>query len=324
MPVEAQELPTPGRAGRLERQIPDLLTALDLTLFREGDGLTRPVTIQGEPGSGKSTVLFELFRLQLGRLVQFGHGWIPVFIAAHDISRDAIDRCATLAQFLKQQLDTRATSESEFASLICGSLHSYRCLIIIDGLDEITNRSSYEHICRRLNALLEEEWRNTPAWNRYLVSCRSDDNQRLIAGRLLSIKPVPFTHVIRYLLRKAKGARRQTERYKELLGIVRQLKNARVSRLLLNYFSNPYLLSLIIEYYKDLAAPPATHLRHVFEQVLEREIRKPLQPFETFDSTEQRGGLRPYLTSLLLLTVSRTWSLRSVTRTRLAISSTGI
>jgi hypothetical protein len=242
--------------------------------------------------------------MQFARLSKYGQGWIPVFVSAHDISREMIDGCVDLQTFLRTQLGVDGTHNpkshtADFGVLVNDSFDRYRFLIIIDGLDEITDRPSYEHISRKLNALLETSWNSTGSWHRYIVSCRSDDNQRLISGRLVSIKPVSFRRLVKYLKRRARTLRARPGKRRELQNIITQLKHARVNRLLLNYTGNPYLLSLIIEYYKDLEAPPATHLRHVFEHVLERELRKPMQPHEGQASIDQRGGLRPYLTSIL-------------------------
>jgi hypothetical protein len=131
LPVSAEELPTPEVSGPLRRNITNLLTALDLALFQDKERLGRPVTLQGEPGSGKSTVLFELYRLQLARLQRYKHGWIPVLISAHEISRQMIDQCQSLSQFVETLVSDAVTDQdlsTEFANIIDLHFSDYRFL----------------------------------------------------------------------------------------------------------------------------------------------------------------------------------------------------
>lgn len=317
IPLRAEEGESLGTGWSTPGNIEDLLYYLDINYFWKVSGRLQPITLQGEPGAGKSTLIFELYRQSANRLLQQKQGWIPLLIFAHNLSWETLNKHASLKEFLIDYFTQTArysngVGYTKMAELLSYFYDELQFLIIIDGLDEIPNRHRYEEMTKKLNQLLEAEWKTpTPkrTVNRYLVTCRSDDNQRLIASRLITLLNLDYENVLKHLKRlRSMYRRRGDSKEKEISNIIEGLETSKSRRLLQNYIHNPYLLSLIRTYYREFAAEPAETLDEVFRgvlnkifrDVLDRELLKSLGAFEAEElKRKRRGDLSSYLISLL-------------------------
>ena len=305
--LKAEESITASNANPSRGRIDNLLLFLDLEFFVNTDRFAQPITLQGEPGSGKSTLIFELYRQQAMRLREKKQGWIPLLVFAHELSWKILESQVSLQGFL---LDYFSRSYEEYdkegyktiANLIRDYYDELQFFIIVDGLDEIANRPLYERMAKKLNELLEAEWNKPNDFqraNRYLISCRTDDNQRLITSRLITLFPLEYQEILRHFKMQFRRHRKDTikrDRFKTTLDGLAELKR---NRLLQNYIQNPYLLSLILDYLGDKVRPPASRLSEVFQHVLRRELMKPRTDFEKAKVQAQRVGLTNYLSSVM-------------------------
>jgi len=267
-------------------------------LLTSGEDLD-PLLIEGDPGCGKSTMFFEVFRHLRAGLVQRRQGWIPLVLFANKISAPLVLRHRTLETFLVAYFQDRYETEkaggyNDIAELLRARFHTYRFAIIIDGWDEFTDRTQYASTAIALNALIDtrktEDLDKKPfdGRHRYFISCRSEDNQEKFSGRVISLRPLEYSQVFRYLRRldriqrgypwwkvwRLGAPRTRARRIKEAL------EKSRIDGLLQNYVTNPYLLYLITEYYSDRDEPLASRLAEVFEDVLKRELSKVRQDDE--------------------------------------------
>jgi hypothetical protein len=317
IPLRAEEGESLGTGWSTPGNIEDLLSYLDINYFWKISDRLQPITLQGEPGAGKSTLIFELYRQHANRLLQQKQGWIPLLVFAHNLSWEMLEKHASLKDLLIDYFRRTAgynngPGYSEMADLLRYFYDDLQFLVIIDGLDEIPNRRLYEEITRKLNQLLEAEWKlpnSRLKVNRYLVTCRTDDNQRLIASRLISLLSLNYEEVLKHLKRlRSMHRRRGDSKEREISNIIDGLETSKARRLLQNYIHNPYLLSLIRRYYRELTAEPAETLDEVFRGVinkifrgvLDRELRKNLDSFEEPGlQSRRRDYLSGYLISLL-------------------------
>src|SRR6267154_1866222 len=156
-----------------------------------------------------------------------------------------------------------------------------RFLIIFDGLDEFRDRRAYEKMAASLDRLVDPRpdderkkgFGTFDGKNRYIVSCRTEDNQKKILGNLVTLDPPTWEHVMEYL----KACRRRcntVQKAKRIGGVIHGLKVSKENGLLRNYISNPYLLSLIVNYYEYPQTELAKTLENVFDDVVKRELAK--------------------------------------------------
>lgn len=296
-----------GNSSEDQGRIKNLMVSLDLEFFSNLEKRVLPITLQGEPGSGKSTLIFELYRQQARRLLKNHQGWIPIIVFAHELSWELLKDQENLLQLLvayfrKSHDRHRRRGYESIANLLEDYYDQLQFLIIIDGLDEIPDRPLYDTMSRKLNELLETEWkgqeRDSRA-NRYLVTCRSDDDQRLIKSRLISLLPMEYHRVIQHFKKQRRFYGKKSPKKQELTNVIDGLEMCKSHRLLQNYISNPYLLSLIVECLRDVVQPPARRLNEVFAHVLERELGKPRAAFEAEKTRTERRRLHSYLSSLM-------------------------
>lgn len=115
--------------------------------------------IWGKPGAGKTTFLKHL---ALHTTQELGQQIIPIFISLKAFADEEDQH--SLIDAIKRELLTYA---SVSASLVQELLEEGRCLILLDGVDEVRDAES-NRIYRSINTLVEQFSKN-----RFVITCRS-------------------------------------------------------------------------------------------------------------------------------------------------------
>ncbi|MCK4414429.1 MAG: NACHT domain-containing protein [Candidatus Eisenbacteria sp.] len=245
-----------------------------------------PLMLHGEPGSGKSTILYHLFAERAVRLRQYKNGWIPLLLFAHDLTQADVQRVHSLEDLLVRYFTSAHTRNpgqglDAAVQLITQKYHQKQFLLIVDGLDELPERDRYFEMIEQLRRLIADDMehrRGSRNANRYILSCRTDDNPDTFQGSLVEIRPLDFAQSTRYLSAVADlyshGRFYNQERTRRARNALRGLKESASRSLLRNYMRNPYLLYLIGRYYEAGGEQPAEWLAPVFRSVLKRELGK--------------------------------------------------
>jgi hypothetical protein len=176
-------------------QIKDFLKQRRRSKERGEESLTHNVlVVTGEPGAGKSVLLQEIHAsLSLG--VEEGHhSFVPLFVFARYLTLDSLDKAfhhsdapmrAFIISYYEKQCQIAPGNERLVALLDLVTHHWFDndFLLIIDGLDEIAQRSVYENIQRRLVEIIKGDLEpDQPMVHRYIVSCRVDEDIGLFQG----------------------------------------------------------------------------------------------------------------------------------------------
>jgi len=126
----------------------------------------RRLVVLGEPGAGKSTLLDYLALVFGGELDQGALGLkerrLPIFCA--------LRRCAGLKEPLSQQLcsDAHLPVESCPAGFFEKQLRRGRCVVLLDGLDEVVDPTERGAVAQKIEQLASQY-----PGNRYIVTCRT-------------------------------------------------------------------------------------------------------------------------------------------------------
>ena len=147
--------------------------------------------IQGAPGMGKSTLLA---RLTLSLALQ-GQGQtdvqlpltpvlIPILILLKEyadyLQRRVSGQDRSLMTFLLQTLEQRLIKQGvEAASIVAAQvrtwLRSCQCLVMFDGLDEVSDKTLQQEIQQAIHDFIEQQRHpdtQAPTWNRFLITSR--------------------------------------------------------------------------------------------------------------------------------------------------------
>jgi len=287
IPLEAEGSPSLVAASLAYGGIANALDTIDRDYLLNYASDIPPLILQGDPGCGKSTLIFELFRTARIRLERYELGWIPLVVFVHDLRPEVMSSSRTLQELLVAHFAERASTLGqsgyhEMADFLRTSYDQYRFVIIFDGLDEFGDRASYTTMAMSLNRLIDprtevdKERKPFPGRNRYIVSCRTEDNQQKITGTVVTLRPLTLERVMKYL----RACRRQyksdgrLEDASHATAAINGLLASKKDGLLQNYITNPYLLSLVATYYTHHRTPLAKTLDEVFRDVLGRELKK--------------------------------------------------
>jgi hypothetical protein len=273
-------------------EISDIWRYLDEYLLDTGTAVA-PLMVHGEPGAGKSMLLYHFFGERAVQLLNFRSGWIPLLIFAHELKEPDFRQGITLQEFLACYFgDAHKRNPNlgyeDVGKLIEQRYHEKQFLIIVDGLDELPERNSYFQIIGKLQGLIKQDndikgKERHP--NRFIVSCRTEDSPDNFQGRLIEIHHLTFAQSRAYLQGLVKffsgGQFRNPGREARARNALAGLEVSAEQSLLRNYMKNPYLLSLVSEYYEEGGAPRADWLKNVFHKVLARELGKAQQQSAT-------------------------------------------
>ncbi|TEU13818.1 MAG: NACHT domain-containing protein [Anaerolineales bacterium] len=167
-----------GESDLQQPRLEEVFISLQMGTTDEAEESQRPLSIGqvlrahqrlvvlGEPGAGKSTLLDYLTLVFAGELDQRALGLqekrLPIFCA--------LRRCAGVDEPLGQQLysNVHLPVESCPKGFFERQLRRGRCVVLLDGLDEVVDPKERSAVARRIEQLAGQYPRN-----RYVVTCRT-------------------------------------------------------------------------------------------------------------------------------------------------------
>jgi len=243
------------------------------------------LVVTGEPGAGKSILLQEIHQSLSAGVSAKHHSLIPIVLLARSLTTKAmddalLDRRSPFRQLLVNYLrNSKNNSERNLADFVESEWDNFDFLVMVDGLDEIAQRSAYEQIQHSLRDFIESEAHRGPqSVHKFILSCRIDDDIAIFYG---SSK----------ILLQGLATERQREKF--CSGLIRNLggasgAKANVRRLLLTssnilassdmFRRNPYFLTLLVEYLKARESKPldaALDFEFLMNQFIQRETERP-------------------------------------------------
>jgi formylglycine-generating enzyme required for sulfatase activity len=187
-----------GESDLQQPRLEEVFVSLQMGTTDEAEEGQRPLSIGqvlrdhqrlvvlGEPGAGKSTLLDYLTLVFSGELDQQALGLkekrLPIFCA--------LRRCAGVDEPLGQQLcsDVHLPVESCPAGFFEKQLRRGRCVILLDGLDEVVDPKERSAVARKIEKLAGEY-----SGNRYIVTCRTAGwEQGLLGGDFAVVRVRDF------------------------------------------------------------------------------------------------------------------------------------
>jgi hypothetical protein len=237
----------------------------------------RRLVVVGAPGSGKTTLLRWLAvtfaanqQAQPDRLGSaFTETYLPVLLDLHrfaDRFRKLTEQPETFN--LATEASTYISQDARFAQtpapLIRDAITAGRCLILLDGLDEIADQATRRRVVEAIEALYLDSSQK-PAGNLCMLTCRPYGFAGLALGggfQTVTVRPFAREDVsafIRNWYRVAYGADALAEEAAELVETVR--KNDRVEALALN----PLLCTIITIVYRNNRVLPDRRVELYFK-----------------------------------------------------------
>lgn len=129
-------------------------------------GQEKRLVVLGDPGAGKSTLLRWLATAYLLRLQQRPDwrdlpdvaslpekDWLPIVIRCRDLPENAADCLETMLQHSLRKNEFPAQDCAELCALLRRKLESGEALLLIDGLDEITEPSARIKFARQIDQI---------------------------------------------------------------------------------------------------------------------------------------------------------------------------
>lgn len=130
-------------------------------------GAARRLVILGDPGAGKTTMIRWIATAYLLRLKNDPdlkelpdvatlpeEDWLPVLVRCRDLDRSALD--GSLEDVLRHTLRRQELSQAEASALVTllvGKLSHGEALLLLDGLDEITDPALRARFCQQLEKI---------------------------------------------------------------------------------------------------------------------------------------------------------------------------
>jgi formylglycine-generating enzyme required for sulfatase activity len=135
-------------------------------IFRAPQAAGRQVLILGHPGAGKTTALLKILHLCLKNPESLGlaAGTVPVFLRLRRLTFDDLEKNQPLSLLLSRELAD--LSGGALPDDLGERLLSHgRLLLLLDGLDEISNEVLRAEVCKVVESALRDDVRG-------VVSCR--------------------------------------------------------------------------------------------------------------------------------------------------------
>lgn len=139
---------------------------------------TQRLLVLGDPGSGKTTLLLYLATRHARALLdgidytgELGEARLPLYVRAGDFAR-AHDRQAGLRAFIVPYITGKLecnVSPAELEAVIGGHLRSGSCVVLIDGLDEVSTADQRIAIVETITNLVVAE---APRGNHFICTSR--------------------------------------------------------------------------------------------------------------------------------------------------------
>lgn len=233
--------------------------------------------VTGEPGAGKSVLVQETHASLFKGVEEGHHALIPLLVFAHDI------RLEDLLKAKLDQVPVRAFLQSHYLRRCTEQVGSYMhdllqnrwkkldFLVIIDGLDEIPQRSTYEEVQRELVRIITEDLHDPGkgVTHRYMLSCRVDEDIDVFEGahklELQGLTQHQKSQLCKALVESQSNKHTQA-------AILQVLDSPRL--IAAHVFKrNPYFLALLVEYYQTTSSQ-ARELHLGFDFFMNRYLNR--------------------------------------------------
>jgi len=228
-----------GGRSREGPRIRHLVDYIDRNFFLTSRRGLPPLSIEGAPGSGKSTIVFQLLELLRSRLLAVSHtklqsrqpgAWIPLIVFVNRLSFDIVKSATDVQDLLRKYFEQRAANLEKFGQKEVGApnvnekevyqgmaalvgspnYYNHRWVIFFDGMDEFPDRGSYLPFGNELGRLINPAFEpaddspaaqpgNQNAYDRFVVSCRDEDSSAAIAARIITLLPLRPDQTNEYL-----------------------------------------------------------------------------------------------------------------------------
>lgn len=273
MGLDARNLWVPALAERFDTHFratgsptrPDGTLITDLNKFlRKHNEQKQPMAITGPAGSGKTIELIKLyadFRPSVGS----PEGFVPVLVFLNTLPSGAFRDLPSqggLKQFLREYVSAAGYSDDVMRAFP-RIMDEHRLLVLLDGLDELPDKSEYEAAIKTIGDQFIQEVQRL-GW-RLLLSARTEDYDARIQMIELAILPLTEDRV-EGLLRS--GRKRGSFRGPEAIRALRDGELKWFER----YKSNPYFLTLLMDALEHGARP--RNMQELFRKAIERELSK--------------------------------------------------
>jgi len=253
------------------------------------------LVVTGEPGAGKSVLGQEIHASLVEGLCARHHALVPIILFASDLTAEMLEvdsgGSPRLQDLLILYFKTFGTARyNRFADFIDTHWHNFDFLIVIDGLDEIAQRSVYEKMQWQLRHIIQAELAGERRRSRkFILSCRLDDNIGAFGeGDSIVLKGL-------HTERERKAFCANLIRSHELSPVKRRAVSIALSRNSSSLASvdifrrNPYFLSLLLIYYKDIE-PEAIDRSIDFDVLINAYIGREIQRAHAHAAGKPGGG----------------------------------
>jgi HEAT repeat protein/energy-coupling factor transporter ATP-binding protein EcfA2 len=177
LPVEEMENLREQLFARFEQRQPHKSALHNVVELAEVVKQNDRLVILGDPGSGKTTLLRYLAlkhaqALQANCLEaddQLGAVRFPILIRIAEYAEGGVWKAKPLSDFLASYCALHECQESGLADLLATELENGRCLVLLDGLDEVVNADDRRGVVQRIDDFVR---RYSSRPNRFVITSR--------------------------------------------------------------------------------------------------------------------------------------------------------